>query len=136
MREEPSKMLLSSFSVVHLPVGVQPGPKNRLLPQRDSLREQTFICSWLPIGNRFWGTDRDLRLLLSALGPTLLGLLQNGAVPVCAASAPVSSCTHWPCCIRKAVFPSCLLSPLAFTLCTPPLLQGSLGGMIRWRHAI
>lgn len=60
MREEPSKMLLISFSVVHLLMGVQPIPKNRLLPQRDSLREQTFICSWLPIENSFWGTDGDL----------------------------------------------------------------------------
>lgn len=114
--EEPPVVSLSSFSLGHLMLGVQPILKSNLLPLWISIGENwVFICKWLSIGDGVWVRDRCICThLLSALGPP------------CSPCTCCLSLTCTSCWFRELSFLS-ILNPLClFTLFLPSLLQHSL----------
>lgn len=67
---DPSKVRLSSFSVVHWQLlSIQPTLKSSFFPQGDFTGES---CLLLSIVVSFWVRDRSMYLLLLALGPQLV----------------------------------------------------------------
>lgn len=103
-------MLLSSFSVVHLLMGMQPVPKNSTvrLPQRTNFHLQ-LATNWKQLLGYGQGPATPFGSRTRSLG----SLADRCRPCVCC----LSPCEFtWPCCIQKSVFPQCLVSPLAFLL--------------------